>query len=51
MMGQRSHPIEQVAEQGAGADRLQRMRTWAIFMLRVLSLLVLASLAAAQLER
>ncbi len=39
------------AEQGAGADRVPRGGTSAIFMLRVLSLLVLSLLAAAQLER
>ncbi len=39
------------AEQGAGADRFQRGGTWRIFMLRVLSLLVLWLVAAAQLGR
>ncbi len=39
------------AEQGAGADRLQRGGTWPIFILSVLLLLVLCSVAAAQLER
>ncbi len=39
------------AEQGAGADRFQRGGTRPIFILRVLSLLVLVAVAAAQLER
>ncbi len=46
-----AYPKRRAAEQGAGADRLQRGGTWAIFMLRVLSLLVPSSVAAAQLER
>ncbi len=51
MMGQRSHSIEQVAEQGARTDRLQRGETWQIFMRFVLLLPVLSLVAAAQLER
>ena len=46
-----AHEQRNVAEQGAGADRLQRGGTWPFFVLHVLSLPVLATLAAAQLER
>ncbi len=44
-------PKRRAAEQGAGADRFQRLGTWRIFMRFVLVLLVLVSLAAAQLAR
>ncbi len=43
--------VKEATEQGAGADRVPRGETWRIFMLRVLLLPVLISVAAAQLER
>ncbi len=43
--------MPEAGEHGAGADRVRRGETWAIFMLAVLSLVVLSLVAAAQLER
>ncbi len=43
--------VAHAAEHVAGADRVPRGKTWAIFMLLMLLALVLTVLAAAQLER